>query len=120
MSTHTKSFLSAMMLIAVLSIGLEAAVKPKAETVNIQTSAICQSCKNRIEKALRSVEGVQEAALNLGNKKVRVKYDPAKISPDQIRDVIANTGYDADGVKKNQDAFMKLPDCCQKPTGGHH
>ncbi|MBL0308292.1 MAG: heavy-metal-associated domain-containing protein [Bacteroidetes bacterium] len=119
MSTLTKSFFSAIGLIILLSAGLEAAVKPKSETVTIHTSAICESCKKRIEKSLKATEGVLEASLNLNNKKIKVKYDPAKTSPDKIRQTIANTGYDADDVKKNEAAFDKLPNCCQKPMDEH-
>lgn len=49
---------------------------------------------------------------------MKVKYDPLKTNPDKLREVIANTGYDADGVKKNETAFSKLPECCQRPMEG--
>jgi copper chaperone CopZ len=114
MKNHIKSFATAFVLIFFLSAGLSAAVKFKSETVSIQTSAICESCKRRIEKALKAVEGVEEAILNLNNKKVKVKYDPAKVTADQLRTAISNTGYDADNVKKSETAFNKLPHCCQK------
>ena len=92
-------------------------VNLKTEVVNIQTSAICESCKARIERALKSTPGVAEANLNLDNKKIKVKYYPEKITADQIRTVIANTGYDADNVKKTETAFNNLPHCCQKAGG---
>ena len=85
--------------------------------LTIQTSAICESCKNRIEKALKATDGIVSANLNLDNKKIKVKYDPTKLSPDQIRAAIAGTGYDADGVKANADAFKALPPCCQAKGG---
>ena len=115
MKKHAIHFLSATALIMVLSFGLKAAVKGKGETFTIQTSAICESCKKRIEKVVKSTDGVEEANLNLNNKKLKVKYDPARVSPDQIRAVVSNSGYDADYIKKNEDAFAKLPHCCQHP-----
>ena len=115
MRTQLKSFVCAAVLITFLSIGVKAAVKTKSETVVIQTSAICESCKARIEKALKSTDGVQTASLNLSDKKVKVKFDPDKTSADKIRTVISNTGYDADNVKKNEAGYGKLPHCCQKP-----
>jgi periplasmic mercuric ion binding protein len=117
MKTQFKFLLSAVILVAILSSWVSAPVKPRAEVVSIQTSAVCESCKNRIEKALKSTDGVISANLNLDDKKIKVKYSPDKISPNQIRTVIANTGYDADGVKKNPDAFTALPKCCQKEGG---
>lgn len=116
-----KSFGCAVALILFVSLGLKAAVKPKAETVTIQTSAICESCKKRIEKALLATPGVEEANLNTNTKKVKVKYDPIKTTPENIRTAIANTGYDADGIKKNAEAYNKLPHCCQGGGQcGHH
>ncbi|MDB5282382.1 MAG: Heavy metal transport/detoxification protein [Bacteroidota bacterium] len=120
MKKHAIHFLSATALIFILSFGLKAAVMPKGETVTIQTSAICESCKKRIEKVVKATDGVMEANLNLNNKKLKVKYDSAVISPDQIRTAIANSGYDADYIKKNDEAFNKLPKCCQHPEDGKH
>ena len=54
------------------------------------------------------------------NKKVKVKYDPNQITPEQIRQVISKTGYDADNVKKDEEGFNKLPACCQRPMEGDH
>ncbi len=118
MKTQFKSFVCSFFLIAILSAGLSAAEKQKSQVVNIQTSAICGSCKARVEKALKSTDGVEEAMLNLNSKKVKVKFDPAKTNADKLREVIAGVGYDADNVKKKEDAFSKLPMCCQKPMEG--
>lgn len=115
MKNQIKSFLSALSLILVLSAGLSAAEKQKSETITIKTSAICESCKARLEKSLKATEGVEEAILNLNNKKMKIKYDPSKTNPDKLREAIANTGYDADDVKKNPKAYDGLPMCCQKP-----
>lgn len=118
MNQLVKSFTASIALILFLSAGVYAAEKQKSETVTIKTSAICESCKKRIERVLLATPGVEEAQLNLNNKKVKVKFDPSKITAEQIRTVISNTGYDADEVKKNEDAFNKLPMCCQKPMEG--
>jgi mercuric ion binding protein len=114
---YFKNFSFSIILISILAVGVKAAGKPKVETATIQTSAICEECKNRIEKALVSTKGIESANLNLNNKKVKVKYEADKISVEQIRTVIANTGYDADDVKHNPEAFNSLPKCCQKADG---
>lgn len=113
-----KQFFSAIVLITVMSVGLYAGEKQKSAVVTIKTSAICGSCKSRIEKAIKAVEGVEEVMLNMNNKKLKVKYNPDKTGPDKLREVVAATGYDADDVKKNPDAFAKLPQCCQMPMEG--
>ncbi len=115
MKNNLKSFLCSIALIIVLSIGVSAAEKQKSETVTIQTSAVCESCKARLEKKVKAVDGVEEALLNLNNKKIKIKFDPSKTNAVALREVIANTGYDADALTKNAEAFEKLPMCCQKP-----
>ncbi len=115
MNNNLKSFFCAVVLIMVLSAGVNATGRQKSETVTIQTSAICESCKARLEKKLKAVDGVEEANLNLNNKKIKIKYDPSKTNADALREVISNVGYDADALKKNVEAYDKLPQCCQKP-----
>lgn len=122
MKTIARGFTGAFLLIAILSVGLRAAeaptVQPKAKVVVIKTSVICGSCKMRVEKALQATDGVQAVAVDLDSKNVKVKYDPEKLSENQIRLVIANLGYNADDMKKDETAYTKLPMCCQKPMPG--
>lgn len=118
MKTNLKSFATATLLILFLSVGIKASAKTKSAVVTIQTSAICESCQARLEKALKATPGVMEANLNLTNKKVKVKYDPDKLSENQIRLVITQTGYDADDMKADAKAYEKLPHCCQRPEKG--
>ena len=108
---------SALVLLTFASSFVKGPVKLKTQVVTIQTTAVCESCKNRIEKALKATDGVLEANLNLDNKKIKVKFNPDKTSAEQIRTVISNTGYDADNVKKSDEGFKKLPHCCQKSGG---
>jgi len=102
-----------MMLFAGVSNAQETA---KSGTVKIQTSAECGSCKTRIEEKLNYTKGVKFAELNLENKVLEVKFNPKKITADEIRKVISKTGYDADDVKAIASSVEKLPACC-KPGG---
>ena len=88
----------------------------KKQTIVIQTSAQCDDCKERIEGMLNYTKGVKFAELDLENKKVSVKYKTKKINAQEIKDIIAKIGYDADETKANADAVKKLPKCCQ-PNG---
>jgi copper chaperone CopZ len=87
------------------------------QIVDIQTSAQCEMCKERLEKALMAEAGIKSAILDLETKKMKVVYNSNKISDTQIRQVIANTGYDADNVGANTKVYDSLPNCCKK--GGH-
>lgn len=86
----------------------------KPVTVEIQTSAKCEECKERIEKALAYEKGVKQAQVNLKNSIVTVTYLADKTSPEILRKAISLTGYDADSVKADTKAYQSLPTCCQK------
>lgn len=88
----------------------------KKQTIIIQTSAQCGQCKERIEGALNYTKGVKFAELDLETKKVSVQYKTKKISAQQLKDIIATIGYDADETKANAEAVKRLPKCCQ-PNG---
>lgn len=117
MKTVSKSLIVLLILSLAISSAVYASVK-KSEIATIKTSAICGSCKKRIEKVLLATPGVEEAILNLNTKRVKVKFESSKVTVVQLRQVIADTGYDADEVKKNEEAFNKLPECCQRPMEG--
>jgi copper chaperone CopZ len=86
-----------------------------SQTVKIKTSAICEMCKERIEKNLALTKGVEKSDLNLEDQSnITVVYNPDKIDVDKIRQVIAKTGYDADEVKAVKKSYDKLPNCCKK------
>ena len=54
----------------------------------------CAACVNRIEKALEK-GGTDEAQVNLATEKARVKFDPTRLSPEKIIQIIRDTGYEA-------------------------
>ena len=89
----------------------------KADTVMIQTSAICEMCQYTIEKDLAFEKGVKTSSLNLDNKVLMVVYDPRKTEPNKIRTRITMIGYNADSLKRDPKAYKELPFCCQ--DGGH-
>ena len=53
----------------------------------------CAMCVATIEKALKSLEGVKEASVNLGTETATVRYDPEKLTLEQIIRAIEDTGY---------------------------
>ncbi len=85
------------------------------QTVKIKTSAICEMCKERIEKNLALTKGIEKSDLNLEDQSnITVVYNPDKIDVAKIKQVIAETGYDADDVKAVKKSYEKLPNCCKK------
>lgn len=91
----------------------------KTDTLEVQTSAICGMCKERIEHDLAFEKGVKGVDLDSKTKIVTVVYKPGKTDPDKIRKAISEIGYDADDVKADQEAHDKLPACCRKGNEPH-
>ena len=86
-----------------------------ALVIKIKTSAQCEMCKESIEKALAYEKGVVSSELDMKTKELEVKYKSPKTSPEKIKKAIAAIGYDADEVKADKKAYVKLDTCCKKP-----
>lgn len=87
------------------------------KVLEVQTSAQCEMCKDRIEKNMAYEKGVKFVELNLETKVLTLKYREDKTTPEDLRKAISKIGYDADDVEADPIAYEKLPACCQK--GGH-
>lgn len=103
-----------LLIIALLFIGNGFAQENKktAEIV-IMTSAECGTCKKVLEEKLNYTKGIRFAELDVATKKLTVAYSTKKISADEIRKIISETGYDADDVPANVGSQQSLPTCCQ-------
>ena len=53
----------------------------------------CASCVLRVEKALKKVEGVSLATVNLATEQTTVTFDPLRVSVDRLREAVADAGY---------------------------
>lgn len=90
------------------------------ETVAIETRIscdhckTCESCGGRLEKAVYGLKGVKRVDIDDQKKVIKVVFNNQKTSIDQIRETIAASGYDADGVKALPEAYDKLDDCCKQ------
>lgn len=88
----------------------------KNQTNQIQTSAQCGDCKERIEGKLNYTKGIVFAELDEHTKILTVKFNSKKIDLLTIKKMIAKIGYDADEIKATKEDIEKLPKCCQ-PNG---
>lgn len=104
---------SFLILLATLTFTITNAQK-KIETVKIQTSAVCDMCKETIEKQLAFTEGVTAVELNVETAIVTVSYKTSRTNLDAIRESINSVGYDADDHKAEHSAYEKLHHCCKK------
>ncbi len=84
---------------AVREVGYDVARKSERLTLKIQ-GMTCASCAQTIEKALKRTEGIREAHVNLATEKAAISYDLSQISPEEIKQVIKQTGYQVMGQEE--------------------
>ena len=89
----------------------------KSKKVVIKTSSQCGMCKDKIEGVLNYKKGIVYANLDVPTQRLTVKFKPNKISFVELKNTIADIGYDADDVKAKKENVAKLPKCCQ--PGSH-
>lgn len=53
----------------------------------------CASCVYTVEKALKSVEGVKDAVVNLATNKATVTHHPEETTEDKLAQAVENVGY---------------------------
>ncbi|MFM7156192.1 MAG: heavy-metal-associated domain-containing protein [Bacteroidota bacterium] len=73
----------------------------------------CGSCKKAIEKAAKSVEGVESATWDKKKKTLSVQFDEAKTSLDLIEKAIIAIGYDTEHMRAEDAVYDTLHSCCK-------
>lgn len=54
----------------------------------------CDGCENRLRAALQQTEGVIKADADHERDEVKLRFDPERVSEEQIRERIRATGYE--------------------------
>ncbi|MDD4113131.1 MAG: cation transporter [Herbinix sp.] len=67
----------------------------KAATIQLETLT-CPSCMQKIEGAVKKLEGIDKDTLKVlfNSSKVKVNFDEDKLGIDQIEGAITNMGYE--------------------------
>ena len=86
-------------------------VKWVKETVLV--SGNCDMCKEKIETATKSIEGVKSAKWNSYSQKLKLKFNSELTSTNIIEKEIANIGYDTQNFKASDKSYNNLHFCCK-------
>ena len=100
----------------VLMIFCSAGLFAQSKTDTVKVWGNCDECKDKIETAAKKA-GAIAADWNEDNYLLVVNYDNNKTSAADIQKEIAAVGYDTQEVKATDDAYNKLPKCCQYKRG---
>jgi len=83
-------------------------------TASVKVYGVCEMCKNKIEKAAYSVEGIKSAVWDENTKQLTVTYGVfSKAAIDNIQKKIASIGYSTEKYSADAAAYKQLPGCCQ-------
>jgi len=87
---------------AVEKAGYEVREQAKGSTVTIPIGGMtCAACSARVEKAVRKLEGIESATVNLATEKATVVYNPRTLRLSTIKEAITKAGYQALEVSKD-------------------
>ncbi|BBL80468.1 copper-translocating P-type ATPase [Rubrobacter xylanophilus] len=53
----------------------------------------CSFCVSSITKAMERTEGVNKASVNLAHEEALIEYEPGKVDPDDLKEIIRDLGY---------------------------
>lgn len=99
-----------MMMMIALSVSV---VSAKTVESIFSVNGKCSSCKARIEKAAKSVDGVKTASWNIKSHSLVITYDDAKTSPKKVQWSIVKAGHDVGKMKASDADYNRLPACCR-------
>ncbi|MDR2493251.1 MAG: copper ion binding protein, partial [Coriobacteriales bacterium] len=72
---------------AISKIGYEVTEKPDGQQATIPVGGMtCAACAQRVEKAIKALEGVQSVAVNYATEKATVVYQPQQLRQAGIRE----------------------------------
>ncbi|CAN5614148.1 heavy metal translocating P-type ATPase [soil metagenome] len=77
-------------------------------TVKVPISGMtCAACSSRVQRALEKTGGVNDATVNLMTRSAVVSYDSTSVTPEQLVQVIRETGYGAEMASPDQSALAE-------------
>ena len=87
-------------------------------TVSFTVYGNCGMCEKTIEGSLKDVKSVTFADWDKETDQMKVTFISNLITLDEIKQIIADVGYDSDTHRAKEDIYLSLPGCCQyeRPT----
>jgi mercuric ion binding protein len=104
--------LFAFVLLSVSNAQSQTASK-KMITKTIKVYGNCGMCKTKIENKLSYTAGVKYGEWDIESKMLTVKFNPSKVSLEDIKKALADTGYDSDTHRATDKAYNGLHGCCK-------
>lgn len=118
-----------ILLVAFLAVSFNKAhgqvMAQKAVWITIKSANLkCWICKDKLETYINTESkanyesGISQVKFNLFRSEMRILYSPDRITPEDIRVIINNAGFDADEEKATEASYKKLPPLCKRNEDG--
>ncbi len=85
----------------------------KIVNTNFKVLGNCGMCEKKIEAAALSLNGVKKAEWDKELLLLKVKYNSKQVQLFEIKQVVANVGYDTDTFKTTEEKYNNLHYCCK-------
>ena len=100
-------------LLVVLLMGVTAVMAQDNQKEEFKVAGECGMCKTRIEKAAKTVEGVNEATWDQKTKMLALTFGDNKVDVKDVHKAMAKVGHDTELFKAEDEVYDKLPGCCK-------
>jgi Cu(I)/Ag(I) efflux system membrane fusion protein len=79
----------------------------------LKVEGLCEMCKERIEQAAKSVDGVRSASWDSETKQLHLSLDAQKTTVGAVAQAVAKAGHDTEKQTADKAVYDALPDCCK-------
>lgn len=86
---------------------------------SFEVSGNCGMCKERIEKAVKGIDGIETAVWDKETKQLKVSHKEG-VNIHIVHQAIADAGHDTEMHKAKDEVYNNLPGCCQYRNGNPH
>lgn len=105
-----------LMLVLIFFAGILPAQNPSSTTIYFTTLGNCGICQNRIQNAVKDLQGIDTVFWNIPKKQTTVTYDQTFADPYIIMHAIANVGHDNEWFSAPDSAYnLLVGSCCEYP-----
>ncbi|PON84607.1 P-type ATPase, subfamily IB [Trema orientale] len=84
---------------------------PEARAVFSVTGITCSACAGSVEKAVKRLPGIRQAAVDVLNHRALVHYYPNFVTEERIREAIEDAGFQATTIKEADTNDMSIQVC---------
>jgi Cu+-exporting ATPase len=82
--------------------GLEPPVGTNKKTELSVEGMTCAACSAAVERAVKKLDGVSQASVNLATNRLNLQYDPARVKLSEIKAAVEKAGYRPKDIEKRE------------------